>query len=485
VTTAFVEDIRARLTERLIESVGPRKYKMWFGETTLDCDGQSVQLHTPNRFVADWIGRHFTTNLRQAAAEELGIDTQVRVTIDASPASDDLQTGTKPGQSESFSGASAAPGSAAQVAQVQQPVRPAAPQPSAGVLRYDLNDYIVGPNNQLAYSSVCRLAEGAEHTLRTLFVHGGCGLGKTHLLQGLCRRYTAMHPAKAVRYTTAEQFTNEYIQAVRNNSLTRFRAPLRRLDLLAIDDVHFMANKPSTQAEFLHTFEHIDLHGAKLVMASDSHPKLIEQFSDALVSRMVGGMVVRVDAPDASTRRKIIVSLAQRQNLTLHESVIPVLADRSGGSVREIEGMLTTLKALAAMERPADLLDAPIGHALVERLWGASGKMRPARPIRLPRILAVVCEQVGVEERDVLAAGRHKQVVLARSLVAYLARQWTTMSFPDIARQMHRPNHSTIVTAVHRIEAQIKADEPVTIPSDDQPTTLGRLIERIKHRVGE
>lgn len=470
-TTAIVEDIRARLTERLIESVGPRKYKMWFGETTLDCDGQSVQLHTPNRFVADWIGRHFTANLRQAAAEELGIDAAVQVTIDApSPA---------PGES-------VAPIAPVTPAAPVQPAKSVAPQSAfAGVLRYDLHDYIVGPNNQLAYSSVCRLAEGADHSLRTLFVHGGCGLGKTHLLQGLCRRYTAMHPTKAVRYTTAEQFTNEYIQAVRSNGLSRFRVQLRRLDLLAIDDVHFMANKPSTQTEFLHTFEHIDLHGAKLVMASDSHPKLIEQFSDALVSRMVGGMVVRVDAPDASTRRKIIVSLAQRQNLTLHESVIPVLADRSGGSVREIEGMLTTLKALAAMERPADLLDAPIGHALVERLWGASGKMRPSRPIRLPRILAVTCEQVGVEERDVLAAGRHKQVVLARSLVAYLARQWTTMSFPDIARQMRRPNHSTIVTAVHRIEAQIKADAPVAIASDDQPTTLGRLIERIRQRVGE
>ncbi len=470
-TTASTDDIGVRLGERLTSSLGAGKYRLWFANTQLDCDHDRgcVRVTAPSQFVADWIDHHYRADLRRVAEQELGAGVAV-----------EIQPPAVGGEPPSGPPRVAAPPAPAASEPAPPPGKPAPSE--ARRLRYSLDDYVVGPSNELAHTAALRLVEQGNQ-FNPLFVHGGCGVGKTHLVQGLCRRFTETHPNGRWRYTTAEQFTNEYITAVRNNALPAFRAKVRKLDLLVVDDVHFLSNKSATQAEFLHTFDSIDLHGAKLAMASDSHPKQIRQFSEALVSRFISGMVVQIDPPDPTTRQRLVRAIAARAGLTLHETVVPVLAERSQGSVRELEGMLNTLKAMAAMDHAADSPGPAIGHVLVDRLLGASGTVRPARPIRFQSIVQTVCNELMVDKSNVLGADRHRQVVLCRSLIVYLARDLTTLSFPEIARQLARPNHSTVVTAHQRVRRQLAANQQVRVTGRPGLVSLAQLVDQLRHRV--
>ena len=173
---------------------------------------------------------------------------------------------------------------------------------------------------------------GAQYN--PLFIHGGCGLGKTHLLQGLCKKFIELHPTKRWMYLTGEEFTNEFLSALRGNKLDVFRRRVRDLDLLVIDDVHFLGGKKATQEEFLHTFNAIEAMGRQVVMASDNHPKLIEEFGESLVNRFVSGMVVRIDPPNYATRCEILRAIGKRTNFAIGEEAVSWIARRVTQNVR-------------------------------------------------------------------------------------------------------------------------------------------------------
>ncbi len=329
-----------------------------------------VDLATP--YVAEWIGRHFATELADAARRTLGAEATVslRVAPEVFGRSADEASMT-PGSSPAHG--SGTVGGSSSLASDNRSTRRGAPsfdpdrvtllppplrRPGAEGRRITfrkLEEFVSGPSNQLAFDAARRLAEGAPpEATHLLFVHGDCGVGKTHLLQGICDRRRAVAPRAHVRYTTAEQFTNEYLAALREGSLEGFRKSLRRLDLLAIDDIHFLSNKTATQSEFLHTMDAIDLGGARIVLASDEHPRQIKKFSQALVSRFLSGMVVRIDRPDRQTRISLVRRLARDRGITLQPAAEEIVANRCVGSVREIEGALARLMAFASSpDRPA------------------------------------------------------------------------------------------------------------------------------------
>ncbi|MEX1015988.1 MAG: DnaA/Hda family protein, partial [Phycisphaeraceae bacterium] len=363
--------------------------------------------------------------------------------------------------------------------------------PHAPRLRRKLDEFIVGPSNELAYAAACRLADADLEPAGPLFLHGGCGLGKTHLLQGVCRQMLDHQPDARVLYTTGEQFTNEYITAVRANQLEAFRRRIRQLDLLAVDDVHFIANKQATQQEFLHSFDQIELGGARVVLASDSHPKLIKQFSEALVSRCVRGLVVQIATPDQETRQRLVDALAKRRGLVMEPDVARTLASRTRGSVREIEGTLTKLQALASLTREAGRVQphggatthTRVGHALVRQLFDHDIDPAPGKPVRFDTIIEQVCERLGVSKTQALGPSRHRLVVLARSLAIHLTREMTSMSYPEIAQAMGKRNHSTIITAAQRIARQLQADAPPALPAEVQANSLAELVDDLRDAV--
>jgi len=269
---------------------------MWFGHARLRVEGQTVEVATDSQFVARWIDTHFSGELEDVARETLGSQAEIAVHVapDVCGRRDEKRNGDSRPDPERP--AHAGPGAA------EAPRRAAdtLPSPAEAQMRNRrtfrrLEDFVVGPSNGLAHSAACRIAQPTDAVgCSPTFIHGGCGLGKTHLLQGICRRYAELtERPSAVRYVTGEQFTNEYITALRNNTIDRFRRKARRLELLAIDDVHFLANKHRTQNEFLHTIDEIGLTGSRIVLASDEHPRHIGRFSQALISRFLSGMVVQ------------------------------------------------------------------------------------------------------------------------------------------------------------------------------------------------
>ncbi len=482
--TTLPTAVSSRIADRLAREVGQRRFELCFepaARLDFDDDRSTLRVAVPSRFIADRIGRDFGEPLRRLAAEELGRPAKVSVDID--PLRFDRPV-THPTPA-------AVPRPAAVNGSVEaNPATDRAFDPGltpAKRFRHRLESYVTGPCNELAYAAAMRLAED-EHATDPVFLHGGCGLGKTHLLQGACARMFERNPGSRVWYTTGEQFTNQYIQAVRKNDLDAFRRRVRRLDLLAVDDVHFIANKDKTQQEFLHCFDAIDLAGARLMLASDCHPKQIEKFSEALVSRCVRGLVVEVRSPDAQTRRALIQKLAQRRGLVLRDEAVETLVNRCIGSVRDIEGLLTKLHALASLQhnpntaRAGGLSDqaAPIGHAMLDRLFATTDVGTRQGSVPFETILKTVCERLDVPAGKVTGSSRHKHVVLARSLVIHLTRTIRKQSYPEIAHAFGKKSHSTIVTADKRVEKMLQQNESLLLSGGAGDTTLRALLDELR-----
>ncbi|MEM9084092.1 MAG: DnaA/Hda family protein, partial [Planctomycetota bacterium] len=285
--------------------------------------------------------------------------------------------------------------------------------------RLRLSNFVVGDCNRMAYNAAERFVESdAGLQANVMFLQGVCGVGKTHLLQGIALRYLEMHPNARVRYTTGERFTNEFIAVVKEaregGNFDSFRERYRRVDLLCIDDVHFIGGKNSTQNEFLHTFEQLKLDGAKLVLASDGHPKQIANLSQAIVSRCVSGMVLRMERPDPETRYAIARQFIERRGLLASDDALRAIARAGAGSVRELEGVVTRVEAMYCLMGGGS--SGMIDGAFVERVLRETGGAQHLKPIKTEFIAQVVCDRLGVEMSDLLGPGRHKRVVLARAM---------------------------------------------------------------------
>lgn len=478
------EQFRARLSEQ----IGSHRFGLWFEHgTAIAVERSAITVVATNAYVRDWILRNFREPMERVAGEVLGAGCSVDVTVADGPGAEaafrdglaDEQTGVgtsnrAPGGDRSAQGAAATTPSATLA---DDPRRRAATGNTARnhALRR-LEDFVVGESNRLAFAASQQIGDGSREAPSILFLHGECGVGKTHLIQGLCRRRAERAPRQVVKYVTAEQFTNEYIAAVRDGSLDAFRKRLRRVDLLAIDDVHFFANKTATQAEFLHTIDAIDLSGARVAIVSDEHPRHIRRFSQSLVSRFLSGMVVKVDRPDRGTRVELVRRLARERGLDLTTAAEESVAGRCTGSIREIEGAITRLGALVEL----DGLRGQIGPGTVDRLLGEdNGPAAGAVPIRLGHIVEAVCDRMRVSREDLLGAGRHPRTVVARGLVAHLSRELTTHSYPEIARALGRDTHSAVHTAAKRLRDMIESD--ARLSAGGEP--VRELADQLRHDI--
>lgn len=515
------EPVTDRVKTYIANRIGPRKYSMWFGQSAVvnyDPATHKLTVATVNHFVADWIEKNFKDVINEAACAEL--NQTVKIDVQVSKLAPDLNASNPHLSSPHLSSPhlssphlssphlssdpnALAPRSSAPLDQSDRPladttqaaiavnqsklaadknrVSPAGRRKKkAPFLRYQLQDFVVGQSNQLAFAAASRLADEDNSAAHPLFIHGNCGLGKTHLLQGICQQMAKEINHHKIYYTTGERFTNEFITAVRSNKINQFRKRMRSFDLLAIDDVHFMANKQATQQEFLHSFDEIELGGAKLVLASDCHPKWIKQFSQALISRCIRGMVVKIDAPELDTRKQIISNIARKKGLYLQESLIDTLAQRCCESVREIEGMMNRAAALYSLQGQSP--KEKFSERLLEQLF-AQGPALSRRPVAFGDITTAVCQYTGVNSEQISGPSRQKHIVTARSLVAFLSRELTSMSYPELAGQMGKKHHSSIVEAVKRIKRQIHSAKKISFTTGQMPIEIAKAIEQIKDQI--
>lgn len=471
----------ARIAALLEADIGPDRFARYFGaRSSLKLVDGTLEVAAPDRVHSGLLDRRFGDAIRKAARAELGETAEVRFGL--------------------AGGAGVAP------EPVEEPEAPASPRRAAPVrvqraARYRLEEYLVSDCNRLAYNAAVRLC-GDEHGqaaagLSPLFIHGPCGVGKTHLLQGLAQRFRERHPGGTVRVTTGEQFMNEFVGALRQggDGVERFRRQYRRCDLLCIDDVHFLASKSATQEELQHTFDAIDNGGARLVLVCDTHPRQIKKFSPALVSRFQQGMVAQLQPPDAGLREKLVRLFTQRRGLVLDDSGVQALAAKTQSTagtppttVRDIEGLITKLDAVVRLVGEDRTMTGPMNAAAVERALGlgredpgASGRV--PRPVRVEHIISTTCATLGVDVGDLSGKTRHKRVVLARAVITHLARALTTLSYPDIARALGRPSHSTVITAYQRFQGQLAAQESVEDLGLAEVTTMPSLVEMLTAEV--
>jgi chromosomal replication initiator protein len=503
--------ICARIAEQLATTVGSERYERFFsGNATLALSGDQLDLDVPNRFVADWIKRNFNEMLQEVAQRETGGPVEVCIRVS--------ETGTGSAAAQSPAGNLEASLPAASRREDAGVVREAPshlrrhggetapgtesrhhPQPDTRRSfgggspanrrrhRHVLETFLIGEANRLAYKAASRVGESADTDFRMLFLHGSCGVGKTHLLRGIIRRRRQQFPQQALRYVTGEQFTNDFIAALKGGKLEAFRSQLQRLDLLCIDDVHFLSNKQATQAELLHTLKMLDLAGGQLVLASDEHPQQIRKFADHLTSRFMSGMVAQIETPDFELRRRLATEFATRRQLRLSEPVVEALAHRFDRSPRELHGAIMKLEVVQQLSGGVDGggvigLAAEVGMASYRQAFAPSAAA-PGKPVQASRVLECVCDHLRVDLAEVLGRSRHRRVVLARSLSAYLIREATTLSYPEIAERMSRPNHSTVITACQRIKKQLGADEQVSCGPGLPATSLRGLVESLRRQV--
>jgi len=442
------------INQALAERIGPQRFRIWFKNSTkFTLAGGYLKIGVPNLFIGNWIENHFLDDINSAVRQAIGDAAKITITIDPELAGHQRKTQLD---------------CQARLAE-QGPIRPGAgrhrkgkPLPGPKRLKLSLDTFVVGPSNELAYNAAKVVVEEETSPFNPLFIHGGYGVGKTHLLQGICNAISEKRPRVNWLYLSAEEFANQFILALKLKKLEDFRRRLRQTDLLAIDDIHFLASKPSTQEEFLHTFNTISLAGKQVVLASDAHPKMIGQLSDKLVNRFVSGMVVKIETPDLQTRCEICRRYAAAMTLgpfgkskyrssagPVPENVIRYIAENLRTNVRELEGALVKLVAFASLQNQKITL-AMAKAVLAEHL------ARTDPIVHISDIESAVATYFGITVANIHSSKKDRTVALARHFSMYLTRKHTKMSSSEIGRFMGNKNHATVLLACKKIEDLLK-----------------------------
>jgi chromosomal replication initiator protein len=334
--------------------------------------------------------------------------------------------------------------------------------------RYTFDTFVVGTSNRLAHAASQAVAENPARAYNPLFVYGGVGLGKTHLMHAIGHAAKKQHPRSRVRYVTAETFTNEIITAIRDDKTSDFRGRYRNIDILLIDDIQFISGKERTQEEFFHTFE--ALHGAlkQIVISCDRPPKDITTLEERLRSRFEWGLITDIQPPDFETRVAILKKKAQLETIDISDEILVLIARRVETNIRELEGALIRLAAHASLHH--EVMTSELAQTLLKDVFPPERK----RLVTIPMIQAAVAAYYGIDVLDLSAKSRARNVAFPRQVAMYLARRLTDSSLPRIGEAFGGRDHTTVLHACAKIEGQVGADE-------DLRATMHALVDAIQH----
>ena len=316
--------------------------------------------------------------------------------------------------------------------------------------RYTFDSFIVGSNNELAYAACQAIAHTPGTKYNPLFVYGGVGLGKTHLIQAVGNGVLANNPKAHVVYITSEQFVQEFLDAIRYKKITDFAGHYRSADVLIVDDMQFIAGKEKTQEEFFHTFNALHQANKQIIISSDKPPKSIPTLEERLRSRFEWGMIVDIGTPDFETRCAILQNKAVQHEVDLPQDVVEFLANHFQSNVRELEGALNQLLAFCEMRNL--LPDAQIAAGLF-----GSVKSRP-KHVSAKQIVERTAKQFQIGLDEILSSKRDKDIVVPRQVAMYLLRSELHLSFPKIAHELGRKDHTTAIHSVEKIEKELHFD---------------------------
>ncbi len=467
-------DIWTAALERT-RKASPASFEQWFSSIQFDkLEPGRLELTARDEFVRDWVKTHFLPSLVNTidelraqgapAAPDLGEPTQVEWRISSelnNPVCDGktLRPAVRPRrlQVSEPPPPSSRPDSPSRF----EAPSPARIQPVRASLKdvlnpkYTFENFVVGPSNELAYAAAMSSAGDDGPRYNPLFICGGTGLGKTHLVHAIAQRLLDQKPNARVIYVSAERFTNEFIEALQHQKMDEFRNRYRReCDLLLLDDIQFLAGREQTQEEFFHTFNALHEADRPIVVTSDTYPQQLQRMPERLVSRFTSGLVADVQVPRLETRVAIVRKKAQLEGIPLTDEVAVLLAQNVQSNVRELEGALIRLAAKSS------LTGRPIDYEFASRELAAVAPRRQ-EPVSVQDIQRAVCNHFRLTNAELLSKDRHKSVAFARQVAMYLCRQRLRCSYPELGRSFGNRDHTTVMSAVRRVEALRQKDPQV------------------------
>lgn len=469
-------DTPSALGPALAERIGDKRYHLWFAEKTqFHWDADVLIVSVPNRFFQEWLQKTFTSAVAAAARDVSGRPATVRFVIDpslfqtagrelekpeAEPAGAAHPSRPEPGGPESASELAAAPLApsepAATPAETYPRARPAArggdAQRRPAQRRFkSLNDFQVGACNRLAHAAALNIIDAPQSVPNPVTLYGPTGVGKTHLLEGI---YTELRKklGETVLFLSAEEFTNRFLSALHNKQMIAFRRDFRHAAALLMDDFHFLANKGTTQEEFLYTFEALDRLVRPVVLTCACHPKMLPDLLPELADRLLGGGIWPLDPLDRETRLAILRAKIARLDCPLPEEAVKYLADNLHGNARELEGALHSVRHYAEVNR------LPLTLPVVREATGQLVRFA-LRAVQIKDVEKVVCQLLELDAKALRSSSRAREISYPRMLAMYLARQHAGASFTEIGRYFGGRNHSTAVAADKKVRQWLAKDE--------------------------
>ncbi len=429
----------AEIRTGLRRDCGARTFDGWLKPIALgafDPVTGTLGLELPSQFLADWVRSHYADRLALAWRTHLPMVREVQILVGAPRAA-----------------------TAAEIPAAEPTPEPEAREDKGGLYaaqlepRYSFDSFVVGKANEVAFNAARTLASAENVAFNPLFLHGGTGRGKTHLLHAIGHEFRRLRPSATIIYMSAEKFMVEFVAALRANDTIRFKQQLRSADLLMIDDVQFIAGKESTQEEFFHTMNEIISAGRRLVISSDRAPQDLDGIEPRILSRLSWGLVADVNAPDLELRLSIITKkLEAMPEVQVPQEVVNFLAKRITSNVRELEGALNRIAAYASMSGRAIDMDF-VGEVLANVLRANQ------RRISIDEIQSKVSDHYRIRKAEMTSARRAREVARPRQVAMYLSKQLTPRSLPEIGRRFGGRDHTTVIHAVRQIE-KLRAQDP-------------------------
>lgn len=333
--------------------------------------------------------------------------------------------------------------------------------------KHTFESFVVADSNEFPYAASLAVAEEPGKLYNPLFIYGGVGLGKTHLLHAIANYIYRNHRKLGVRYVTSERFTNDFIQAVRDHAITYLHKTYREVDVLLVDDIQFLQGKEQTQEEFFHTFNVLYEAGKQIVISSDRPPRNLSALEDRLISRFEHGLIADIHPPDLETRVAILYKKAEYLNIQLDDEVVLTIAERITSNIRELEGALNRVVAYAKVS------NVPITAELVRKLLADPFPEKASRPVSINTIQNTVCSYFNISKSDLIGSKRSSSIVYARHIAIYLARTLTDESLPTIGKYFGGRDHSTILYAYEKVCSMMKKERQTL----NHIITLTRMIK--------
>ena len=420
------------------EKVSQQNFDTWIRPIKISSiEDNCVRFSVPNRFFRDWLDENYASLINDTLNKIVGTTTKVSFDVYNSNRRNNIPASTGNVDSKTDKTVKAL---------TKQRINPSLNH------HYTFERFIVGACNQFAHAASIAVSEQPAKSYNPLFIYGGVGLGKTHLLNAIGIRTMATHQRLNVLYVSAEEFMNELVNSIRYDKMPKFREKFRQIECLLIDDIQFIAGKERTQEEFFHTFNTLHDSGKQIVVTSDKFPKDIPSLESRLRSRFEWGLIADIQPPDMETKIAIVEKKAQENNITLPSNVAHYIASRSESNIRELEGYLIRIAAYASLT--GKTIDMMLVQEVLKKIT-----QNEKEKVTIEEIVKVVANRFGIKISDLKSPKKNKNLATARQIAMYLARKFTPASYPDIGEKIGGRDHSTVIYAYNKINKMLDHDE--------------------------